>query len=172
MVDLSNLFSAEIMFATRATRIVVFKGHRTFLFELFFLFIRSFSGQKLYDGRPLGGRGRLTLPRVDAMQVFYGCVLRSTHLSATEKQQQVLAILDHYSEGATHEHCPAGPDSWCKWQHDVACETSTYRPPQDPLTDAIVQVCAMTISFLTTFIPPPRVNWSLYSLRGIYAWVL
>ena len=28
-----------------------------------------FTGQKLCDGKPLGGRGRLTLPRVDAMQV-------------------------------------------------------------------------------------------------------
>ena len=96
----------------------------SYFFVNYFLFIHSFSGQKLYDGRPLGGRGRLTLPRVDAMQVFYGRVLRSTHLSATEKQQQ-----HHYSEGATHEHCPAGPDSWCKWQHDVARGTSTYRPP-------------------------------------------
>ena len=76
--------------------------------------------------------------------MFYGRVLRSTELSPTEKQWQVLAIVDHYSEGATHEHCPAGPDSWRKWQQDVACGTTTYRPPQDPLADAIVQVCAIT----------------------------
>ena len=99
-----------------------------------------FTGQKLCDGKPLGGRGRLTLPRVDAMQVFYGYVLRNNALSTMEKQQQIQAILDHYSEGATHGYCPSGATSWCKWQCDLACQTKTYRPPQDPLAAAIVQV--------------------------------
>ena len=52
-------------------------------------------------GKPLSGRGGLTLPLVGVMQVFY--VLGNNALSTTEKQQQIQAILDHYSEGATHE---------------------------------------------------------------------
>ena len=82
--------------------------------------------------RPLGGRGQLTLSHVDAMQVFYGRVLRITEFNAPEKQQQALAILDHYSEGTTYEHCSVGPDSLCKWQRDVSWVTRIYRPPQDP----------------------------------------
>ena len=36
----------------------------------------SIIGRKLSDGKPLGGRGRLTLSKCDAMQNFYGRAIR------------------------------------------------------------------------------------------------
>lgn len=96
------------------------------------------SGQKLSDGKSLGGTGRLTQARIDAMQMFYGKALRGNKGNPAAMSKSTWAILYHYSQPADHSFCPAGDDSWCKWQQDKASGNSTYIPLKDPLPPAVV----------------------------------
>ena len=46
------------------------------LYPVKYLIHIKFSGKKLEDGKGIGGRGRLTAVRIDAMQNFYGKAIR------------------------------------------------------------------------------------------------
>ena len=91
------------------------------------------------DGKSLGGKGRLTSARIDALQVFYGKVLRDAKTTPEEKSKLVRAVFTHYAAGSTHSDCPSGADSWCKFQKDKCLKTSTFKPIKNPLTPAILE---------------------------------
>ncbi len=79
--------------------------------------LSQYKDKDLSDGKKLSGRNRLTIERVDYLQVLYGKAIRdNAHKTAEEMSQAVMAILGHYSEPADHSLCPPGPDSFCSYQ--------------------------------------------------------
>lgn len=94
---------------------------------------------KFSDGKSLGGVGRLTQPRIDSMQRFYGMALRQNRGNPAAMSRATWAILKHYADPADHYDCPEGADSWCKWQSDQATAQQTYQPVSNPLSPAIVE---------------------------------
>ena len=103
----------------------------------------TFEGKKLADNKALTGVGRLTLARVDTLQNFYGRALRDNKNNVKEMAKATRAILKHYSstvENPCHEDCPAGDDSWCSYQRDVANGTDLHKPVKNPFPEAIVEV--------------------------------
>ena len=95
-------------------------------------------GQKLEDGKGLQGRGRLTLTHIDAFQRWYGKCLKDNKGNPEAARRGTLAMLHHYAEDASHDYCPPGPDSWCKYQVDLSLGTNTHQPCQWALSPAIV----------------------------------
>ena len=80
-----------------------------FLFELYSNLI--YSGKKLEDGKGIGGTGRLMLQGIDAIQNFYGHVIRKNKGNTDAMARGTRAILKHYSAGSEedcHEDCPEG----------------------------------------------------------------
>lgn len=104
------------------------------MFVVFF-----FTGKKLADGLAIGGRGRLTIARIDTFQSFYGKAIRENKGDAAKMSKATHAILKHYSstpENPRHEDCPKGPESWCTYNKDRA----SHVPIKDPLPPAVVDV--------------------------------
>ena len=97
----------------------------------------------LDDGKPIGGRRRLTEEKIKQLQKYYGLAIRqNTVKSANPSQQEIdtsvytmkkniIAILHHSVKlkdaSKQHRFCPRGEQSWCKWQQDLASTTSTYK---------------------------------------------
>lgn len=78
------------------------------------------------DGKGMGGQGRLTCSRIDAMQNFYGKAIRDYKGDAVGMAKATRAILKHHSstpENPHHENCPQGAGSWCSYNRDFAEET-------------------------------------------------
>lgn len=108
-------------------------------------------GKKLDDGKGLGGKGRLTLTRIDTLQNFYGKAIRDNKGDAKAMSKATHAILKHYSstpEQPRHEDCPMGKDSWCSYNRDQATGQATHAPIKDPIPDAVVKVLQPTFDRL------------------------
>lgn len=77
----------------------------------------------LSDGKPIGGRGRLTNASINEIQIYYGLAIRrNTSKSLEEMKQAVWAEFFHLgssNEHPAHELCPKGHNSWCKYQKAV-----------------------------------------------------
>ena len=100
------------------------------------------SGNKLSDGKPISGKGRLTLARVDTFQAFYGKAIRENKGDAKAMSKATTAILDHYSstiENPKHENCPEGVTSWCSFQRSLATEDAQHIPIKNPIAPAIYE---------------------------------
>ena len=96
-------------------------------------------GKKLEDGLGLGGKGRLTIERINTLQNFYGKAIRDNIGSAADMSKATHAILKHYSstlDNPKHEDCPEGPDSWCSYNRDK----TSHVPIKNPLPQAVVNV--------------------------------
>lgn len=105
--------------------------------------VRDYKGKKLSDGKCLSGRGRLTTIRIDAIQNFYGRSIRDNKGNTEKMSKEIWAILGHYSSTENvpkHDKCPIGKSSWCSFQRDKATGMSTYKPPKNPLSEAIIDV--------------------------------
>ena len=103
----------------------------------------------LDDGKPIGGRGRLTDNVIDSMQVYYGKAIRNNTHSVKAMQDAIWAIWYHMQstdKSPDHSRCPVGDDSWCGFQRDVAKKTSTYTR-KNPLPKAV----AIAFEALTAF---------------------
>lgn len=69
----------------------------------------SHKGQKLADGKGVGGKGRLTKKRIDSFQVYYGRAIKENKGNVAEAQQAVQAILKHSmstDRKPSHQYCP------------------------------------------------------------------
>ena len=67
----------------------------------------------LDDGKPIGGRGRLTDNVIDSMQVYYGKAIRNNTHSVKAMQDAIWAIWYHMQstdENPDHSRCPVGED--------------------------------------------------------------
>ena len=99
------------------------------------------TGNKLSDGKSLGGKGRLTIARIDPLQNFYGLVIRNNKGNSEAMSKATMAILDHYEEDTLHDHCLPGKGSWYSFQRDAATGSSFHKPiKSSPLPDAVVKV--------------------------------
>ena len=101
----------------------------------------QYRGQKLADGKTIGGTGRLTDKVINSLQNYYGDAIRKNKGDVRAMMKAVQATLLHSNstnEKLRHHLCPVGPHSWCKWQ--VAQATGTVYDHKEPLPDAIVQL--------------------------------
>ena len=109
--------------------------------------VNKLRGQKLADGKSIGGKGRLTKKRIDDFQTYYGKAIRNNLKDVEAIQRAILAILFHGALTASkpqHQYCLTGPKSWCRWQTD-----KTYQP-KEPLPQAVVEVVLPTFERLST----------------------
>ncbi|KAE8746814.1 hypothetical protein FOCC_FOCC006449 [Frankliniella occidentalis] len=86
---------------------------------------KELAGKKLSDGKGISGKGRLTDKIVDQISEYYGKAIRSSK-TAAEMKNKVWAIFYHMSSSdakPTHQFCPKGAESWCKYQKAVAAKT-------------------------------------------------
>jgi hypothetical protein len=80
----------------------------------------------------LGGRGRLTDATIDRLQNYFGVAIRQNTGRLEDMQNSVRASLFHVASSKTNNwhnpHCPTGPNSWCRYNRDLASNSQTYKP--------------------------------------------
>ena len=119
---------------------------------------------KLADGKPIGGRGRLSEGKIKQIQQYYGLAIRQNTLTAVNPsdrevnmavysmKKNIIAILNHSVKAQDlskqHRFCPPGENSWCKWQQDQASGTSTYKD-DDCLPEVFLEVLRPTFMTLS-----------------------
>ena len=94
----------------------------------------KYRGQKLSDGKTIGGAGRLTDSLINYLQNYYGSAIRSNKGNLELMVKAVQATLLHCNSSddrPRHNLCPTGEQSWCKWQRAKALglEYSHTKPP-------------------------------------------
>ena len=102
----------------------------------------NYKGRKLSDGKTIGGKGRLTKVLMNTMQNYYGDAIRRHKGDLKGMMQAVQASLLHLNssdEAPRHHLCPAGPDSWCKFQKALANKVP-FTHKKSPIPPAIVEV--------------------------------
>ena len=101
----------------------------------------KYRGQKLADGKTIGGVGRLTDARMNSLQNYYGDAIRRNKGDLEGMIKAVQATLLHCNstdDAPRHHLCPEGETSWCKWQ--VAKALGKEYHHKDPIPEAIVQL--------------------------------
>ena len=96
--------------------------------------------EKLSDGKPLCGKGRLTHKYIDRLQNYYGRAIRVNVGDVEGTYKAIWASLCHRAstdEKSRHEFCPTGVESWCLWQQKKAGKDVTVIH-QDPLPEAVL----------------------------------
>ena len=96
-------------------------------------------GQKLSDGKTIGGAGRLTDRLINTLQNYYGDAIRRNKGDLEQMMKAVQASLLHLNssnEHPRHHLCLEGENSWCKWQ--VARALGKVYDHKDPIPEAIV----------------------------------
>ena len=99
-------------------------------------------GQKLSDGKTIGGLGRLSDKLIDTLQTYYGMAIRNNCGNLQAMAKAIWAGLQHrHSTDAEprHEYCPPGGDSWCGYQRKLAGAQETYEH-HNIMPDAIFEV--------------------------------
>ena len=78
----------------------------------------------LSDGKPIGGRGRLTAGKIDSLQNYYGDAIRKNGGDVTATARAIWASLMHNctlsNASESHQFCPDGTTSWCRWKRQKA----------------------------------------------------
>jgi hypothetical protein len=100
----------------------------------------KYRGQKLSDGKTIGGARRLTDSLINSLQNYYGNAIRSNKGSLDLMVRAVQATLLHSNssdETPRHHLCPPGEHSWCKWQRAQALGIE-YSHTKPPIPEAIV----------------------------------
>ena len=90
---------------------------------------KNWKGQKLDDGKMIGGQGRLPDNTIDDLQKYYGIAIRSHPNDLQEMAKAIWASLCHRSssdEEPRHMYCPPGATSWCGWQRVQATKEGQY----------------------------------------------
>ena len=78
---------------------------------------------------------------MDIIQNFYGKTICDYKGDSSGMSRATHAILKHYSstlENPNHEDCPAGKNSWCSYNRDVASGTNYHQPIKNSLPPAVV----------------------------------
>ena len=94
--------------------------------------LKSNSKSNLSDGKPIGGKGRLTDKMINKLQNYFGIAIRQcTGTTLYELKKQLGAVLFHCSEASglntRHSMCPRTSDSWCKFQTVKVNNTNLYK---------------------------------------------
>lgn len=88
--------------------------------------VQKTKGNKLSDGKVLGGRGRLTKFEIDQLQRYYVLAVRRNQGNLFQMKREIWAIYLHEistDEKPRHEFCPDGPESWCKFKKAILSNT-------------------------------------------------
>ena len=117
-------------------------GHVQKRMGKYLLNLKARTKGKLPDGKPIGGRGRLTETRIKEIQRKYGLAIHQNTISnagSTEREidvatytmkKNIIALLNHSVKDddleKQHRFCPPGDKSWCKWQKDKVLGAKTY----------------------------------------------
>lgn len=75
-------------------------------------------GQKLSDGKTLGGKNRLTDGLIDKLQAYYGNAIRKNTSCLQSMKNAVWAIYFHSCStdaNPMHNICPKGENTWCQY---------------------------------------------------------
>ena len=102
----------------------------------------KYRGQKLSDGKTIGGAGRLTDSLINYLQNYYGSAIRSNKGNLELMVKAVQATLLHCNSSddrPRHNLCPTGEQSWCKWQRAKALGLE-YSHTKPPVPEAIVHL--------------------------------
>lgn len=89
-------------------------------------------GQKLSDGKGVGGRGRLTDKVIAKMQNYYGKAIRENKGDLEGMKKSIKAIQHHMVKNdkksleEQHQYCPQSADTWCKYWKDKNDHTNLY----------------------------------------------
>ncbi|MBP1527464.1 MAG: hypothetical protein H9Q66_06055, partial [Spiroplasma ixodetis] len=73
----------------------------------------------LTDGKPIGGRGRLTDGQINKIQRYYGMAIRNNSTDISRMKKAIWAIYFHLfssDEKPLHGLCPDDDISWCKFR--------------------------------------------------------
>ena len=100
----------------------------------------QYQGQKLSDGKTIGGVGRLTDSRINSLQNYGDAICRNKgDLAAMVKAVQASLLHSNSTDDNPRHHlCPEGEKSWCKWQVAKALNKEYHH--KDPIPEAIVQL--------------------------------
>lgn len=85
-------------------------------------FINRNKGMKLFDGKSLSGKGRLTGKAIQKIQIYYGLAIRKNTHSVEAMRRAVWALYCHVSssnEHPLHILCPDTDDTWCKYNKAI-----------------------------------------------------
>ena len=91
-------------------------------------------GQKLCDGKTIGGAGRLTDELINSLQNFYGDAIRRNKGDLRGMVRAVQASLLHSNstdENPRHHLCPTGENSWCKYISKSTCTRKRVSPHKE-----------------------------------------
>ena len=97
-------------------------------------------GQKLADGKTIGGAGRLTNTLMNSLQNYYGDAIWKSAGDLDGMVKAVQATLLHCNSSNAvprHHLCPVGEDSWCRYQVAQA-RGEAYEHTNEPIPEAIV----------------------------------
>ena len=79
----------------------------------------------------LSWQGRLTNDTIDCLKIHNVIAIRQNVGNFLGMKKTIHAVLSHVSsskKNSWHDHCPSGESSWCKFNQDQTCGTSTYIP--------------------------------------------
>ena len=98
----------------------------------------------LADGKPIGGKGRLTEERCEKLQKYFSLAIqrgvKQPGDPVNNMMRHIWASLAHSAstdEHPQHEFCPTDEGSFCKWQQWKAGRQGPYTH-HDPLPEAVV----------------------------------
>lgn len=103
--------------------------------------LKSTKKAKLSDGKSLSGKNRLTDLAIQKIQLFYGLAIRRNTASEKEMQKAVWATYYHIlssNENPTHQLCPPGNDSWCKYRKAIALDVTYDHSKHFHLSEVIM----------------------------------
>ena len=96
---------------------------------------------KLSDGKGLGGRGRLTDAAINMLTSFFGKAIIANKNSLIDMKMGIWALFHHTRSSdlyPTHDFCPKGKDSWCKYQRAVVDNTVSKFKHKKSLPTAVM----------------------------------
>eukprot|EP00794_Sanderia_malayensis_P019336 gene19336-21256_t len=94
---------------------------------------KKMKGQKLSDGKNVGGPQRLTKDLIKRIQNYYGLSIRQNKGNLKGMKKAITAIQHHLIQDPgkplSHQHrfCPKGKESWCRFWKDKAKGSSNYK---------------------------------------------
>ncbi|XP_065051289.1 uncharacterized protein LOC135680963 [Rhopilema esculentum] len=87
---------------------------------------RRMKKEMLPDGKPVGGKGRLTKAAIDSIQNYYGLAIRRNSGNKDGMKNSIMAIQHHMvkseklSLAQQHQYCPQDEATWCKyWREKI-----------------------------------------------------
>lgn len=93
-------------------------------------------GEKLADGKNLGGKGRLTLVQINNLQEYYGQAIKNNCHDVAAMKNAIWSIYYHKlstDERPHHHLCPSGENSWCPYNRaKVTKEKYTHKHSLPP----------------------------------------